>query len=54
MEPGKTRITISIDSEVLDYFRNKVEKAGGSNYQALINNALCEYIRGAHLGYWAD
>ncbi|MBV8361606.1 MAG: BrnA antitoxin family protein [Deltaproteobacteria bacterium] len=49
MEPGKTRITIRIDNEVLDYFRNKVEKAGGGNYQALINNALREYIQGAHL-----
>ena len=49
LEPGKTRITIRIDNEVLDYFRNKVEKAGGGNYQTLINDALRDHIRGAHL-----
>ena len=49
MEPGKTRITIRIDNDVLDYFRNYVEKAGGGNYQTLMNEALREHIRGAHL-----
>ena len=49
VEPGKTRITIRIDNEVLDYFRDKVEKAGGGNYQTLMNDALLEYIRGANL-----
>ena len=48
-QPGKTRITIRIDNEVLDYFRDKVEKAGGGNYQTLINEALREHIRGARL-----
>jgi len=45
MEPGKTRITIRIDNEVLDHFRNKVEQAGGGNYQTLINDALREHMR---------
>lgn len=49
IEPGKTRITIRIDNDVLDYFRNKVEMAGGGNYQTLMNEALREHIRGAHL-----
>jgi uncharacterized protein (DUF4415 family) len=49
MEPGKTRITIRIDNEVLDYFRDKVEKAGGGNYQTLMNEALHEHVRGARL-----
>lgn len=49
LEPGKTRITIRIDNQVLDYFRNMVEKAGGGNYQTLMNDALREYIRGKHL-----
>ena len=49
LEPGKTRITIRIDNEVLDYFRNKVEKAGGGNYQTLMNDALRDHIRGADL-----
>ena len=30
---GKTRITIRLDNEVLEWFRNHVERAGGGNYQ---------------------
>ena len=41
---GKTRITIRIDEDVLDWFRSQVEEAGGGNYQTLINNALREHI----------
>ena len=42
---GKTRITIRVDDDVLDWFRNQVEEAGGGNYQTLINNALREHIK---------
>ena len=42
--PGKTRITIRLDDEVLAWFRNTVNDSGGGNYQTLINNALQEYI----------
>ncbi|HEX6746849.1 MAG TPA: BrnA antitoxin family protein [Longimicrobium sp.] len=42
--PGKTRITIRLDDEVLDWFRDQVNRAGGGNYQTLINNALREHI----------
>lgn len=41
---GKTRITIRIDDDVLDWFREQVNAAGGGNYQTLVNNALREYI----------
>jgi uncharacterized protein (DUF4415 family) len=41
---GKTRITIRIDDDILDWFRSKVETAGGGSYQTLINNALREHI----------
>jgi uncharacterized protein (DUF4415 family) len=41
---GKTRITIRLDNELLDWFREQVETAGGGNYQTLINQALREYI----------
>ncbi len=41
---GKTRITIRIDDDILDWFRGEVEAAGGGNYQTLINSALREYI----------
>jgi len=41
---GKTRITIRIDDDILDWFRRKVNAAGGGNYQTLINMALREYM----------
>jgi uncharacterized protein (DUF4415 family) len=41
---GKTRITIRIDDEILEWFRGEVDAAGGGNYQTLINNALREYL----------
>jgi uncharacterized protein (DUF4415 family) len=43
-EPGKTKISIRLDNAVLDYFRGLVEKAGGGNYQTLINDALLEHV----------
>jgi len=41
---GKTRITIRIDDDILAWFRDQVEQAGGGNYQTLMNVALREYI----------
>jgi uncharacterized protein (DUF4415 family) len=41
---GKTRITIRLDDDVIDWFRAQVEKADGGNYQSLINDALREHI----------
>lgn len=41
---GKTRITIRIDEDILEWFRGEVEAAGGGNYQTLINQALREYL----------
>jgi uncharacterized protein (DUF4415 family) len=48
-DPGKTRITIRLDNEVLDYFRRRVHEMGGGNYQTLINDALREHLRGSRL-----
>jgi len=42
--PGKTRITIRIDDDVLEWFRGQVHAAGGGNYQTLINQALREHM----------
>ena len=42
--PGKTRITIRIDDDILRWFRRQVHEAGGGNYQTWINNALREYV----------
>lgn len=41
---GKTRITIRLDNDVLDWFRARVDAAGGGNYQSLINAALREHV----------
>ena len=41
---GKTRITIRLDDDVLAWFKDRVHKAGGGNYQTLINLALRHYM----------
>jgi len=45
MPRGKTRITIRIDDDILNWFRDEVHAAGGGNYQTLINQALREYVQ---------
>ena len=45
--PGKTRVTIRLDQDILDWFRAQVDEAGGGNYQTLINAALRAYITDA-------
>lgn len=42
---GKTRITIRLDGDIVDWFRAKVNEAGGGNYQSLINDALRGHIQ---------
>lgn len=42
---GKTHITIRLDNDMLDWFRNFVEQKGGGNYQTLINDVLCDYVK---------
>src|SRR6185503_3742737 len=42
--PGKTRITIRIDDDILDWFRKQVNRAGGGSYQTLMNQALRNHI----------
>jgi uncharacterized protein (DUF4415 family) len=41
---GKTRITIRIDDDTLQWFRDAVHEAGGGSYQTSINDALREFI----------
>ena len=43
---GKTRITIRIDTDVLDWLREQVNAAGGGNYQTSMNDVLRRYIEG--------
>lgn len=40
----KTKITIRIDTDTLEFFKTQVRNAGGGNYQTLINQALKEHI----------
>jgi hypothetical protein len=42
----KTRITIRIDDEVLEWFRKRVHEGGGGSYQTMINRALRDHIEG--------
>lgn len=42
---NKTRITIPLDDEILDWFRAQVHTIGGGNYQTLINTAQRDYIQ---------
>lgn len=44
-EPGKTKISIRLDNRVIEHFRAIVERAGGGNYQTLINDALVGQIQ---------
>lgn len=44
-DPKKTGITIRIDTELLDWFREQVDIVGGGNYQTMINDALRDYIQ---------
>ncbi len=41
---GKTRITIYIDTDILDWFRDEAEREG-RGYQTEINQALRDYVR---------
>jgi uncharacterized protein (DUF4415 family) len=41
---GKTRVTIRLDDDVVEWFREQVDRAGGGNYQSLINEALHEFV----------
>jgi hypothetical protein len=45
---GKTRITIRLDDDLLQWFRAQVRSSGGS-YQTLINLSLRDYVARAPL-----
>jgi uncharacterized protein (DUF4415 family) len=44
LPPEKVRITIRLDREIVDHFRDQVRKAHRGNYQTLINDALRDYL----------
>ncbi len=45
--PGKTRITIMLDDDVIEFFRAKAESQG-TGYQTMINAKLRETIAAEH------
>ncbi|MGB9379138.1 BrnA antitoxin family protein, partial [Candidatus Binatus sp.] len=47
--PGKKRVTIRLDNDIIEHFQDLVDRAGGGNYQTMINAALREHIQGARL-----
>jgi uncharacterized protein (DUF4415 family) len=44
-DPNKVRITIRLDADIIEYFKNIVHEAHGGNYQTLINDALRDHIQ---------
>ena len=44
LPPGKTRITIRLDEDVVAWFREQANAMGGGNYQTLINQALRDHV----------
>jgi len=49
-DPNKVRITIRLDANIIEHFKKIVHKAGGGNYQTLINDALREQIQARDKG----
>jgi len=46
---NKKKITICLDQDIIDYFKNIVLESGKGSYQTLINAALKEHIYGKNL-----
>lgn len=42
-------MTIRLDNDIIEHFQDLVDRAGGGNYQTMINAALREHIQGARL-----
>ena len=42
--PGKTRITIRIDDDVLEWFKKQAHEQGGGSYQTMMNQVLRAYV----------
>lgn len=46
-EAGKTRITIRLDTDIIEHFKAKCD--GGGSYQTMINDTLRAAINGENL-----
>jgi uncharacterized protein (DUF4415 family) len=49
LSQGKVRITIRLDRDIVDHFRELVRKAHRGSYQTLINDALREHMQSPSL-----
>jgi uncharacterized protein (DUF4415 family) len=47
---NKQKITIRLDADIIEHFKQQVEEAGGGNYQTAINDTLREHIQGLSIG----
>lgn len=46
-EPGKAKISIRLDQNIIDYFMTKADESGGKlGYQTMINDILRKHIEG--------
>lgn len=45
LAPDTTQITIRIDTDILNWFREQVNARGGGSYQTLMNQALRGYLQ---------
>jgi uncharacterized protein (DUF4415 family) len=47
LSPGKVKITIRLDEDIIDHFGAIADQSGGAHgYQTLINQALRDYVNG--------
>ena len=44
LPPHQTEVRLRLDNEVLDWLRERVNEAGGGNYQEMINTILRTHI----------
>ena len=41
---GKLRITIRLDKDIVEWFKERVDAAGGGSYQTMMNDALRQFM----------
>ena len=46
--PGKVKVTIRLDQDLVNWFDETVDASGGGDSQDLMNKALREFVQRAH------
>ncbi len=44
IKPIQTKVTITLDNDIIDWFREQVNRSGRGDYQKLINDILRNHI----------